>query len=153
MLTDGRDAARRRHHGHPDSRPQAAQALRPIAGDFAFALFALGIIGTGLLAVPVLAGSAAYAVAEMFGWKEGLEHQPQQATGFYAIIVVATVLGVALDFAARPDEGAVLERGDQRRDRGADHGGDDGRGVAAARSWAGSRRRAQCCCSAGAARR
>jgi Mn2+/Fe2+ NRAMP family transporter len=77
---------------------QAAEALRPIAGDFAFALFAIGIIGTGFLAVPVLAGSGAFAVAEVFGWKEGLEYKPQQAAGFYSIIVAATVMGVLIDW-------------------------------------------------------
>jgi Mn2+/Fe2+ NRAMP family transporter len=77
---------------------QAAEALRPIAGDFAFALFALGIIGTGLLAVPVLAGSAAFAVGETRGWKTGLEHKPGRAKRFYAIIVAATVTGVVLDW-------------------------------------------------------
>ena len=76
---------------------QAAAALRPLAGDFAFALFALGIIGTGLLAVPVLAGSAAYAVAESFRWPIGLGLTLAEARGFYAILVVATVLGVAID--------------------------------------------------------
>ncbi len=81
-----------------DTAAQAAGALRPIAGSFAFALFALGIIGTGFLAVPVLAGSAAFAVAEVFGWKEGLEYQPQQAAGFYAIIVAATIMGVLIDW-------------------------------------------------------
>lgn len=81
-----------------DSAAQAAEALRPIAGQFAFALFALGIIGTGLLAVPVLAGSAAFAVAEMRGWKSGLEYAPRNAVGFYAIIVAATVAGVILDW-------------------------------------------------------
>jgi NRAMP (natural resistance-associated macrophage protein)-like metal ion transporter len=80
------------------SAAQAAEALRPFAGDFAFALFALGIIGTGFLAVPVLAGSAAFAVAEIFGWKEGLEYQPQQAAGFYSVIVIATAFGVAIDW-------------------------------------------------------
>jgi len=80
------------------SASQAAQALRPLAGDFAFALFAFGIIATGLLAVPVLASSAAYAVAEAFGWVEGLEHHWRQAKGFYAIIGVATLVGTALDF-------------------------------------------------------
>jgi NRAMP (natural resistance-associated macrophage protein)-like metal ion transporter len=76
-----------------DSAAQAAQALRPVAGDFAFWLFALGIVGTGLLAVPVLAGSAAYAVSEVFGWRAGLSRGFQEARGFYAIIVAATVLG------------------------------------------------------------
>ena len=77
---------------------QAAQALRPLAGDFAFMLFSFGIIATGLLAVPVLASSAAYAVAEAFGWVEGLEHHWRQAKGFYAIIGLATVVGTGLDF-------------------------------------------------------
>jgi NRAMP (natural resistance-associated macrophage protein)-like metal ion transporter len=76
---------------------QAAQALRPIAGEFAFALFAAGIIGTGLLAVPVLAGSAAYAVAETFRWPIGLGLPLAEARGFYAILTVATVLGVLID--------------------------------------------------------
>ncbi|MBS0325200.1 MAG: divalent metal cation transporter [Proteobacteria bacterium] len=77
---------------------QAAQALRPIAGDFAFLLFAWGIIGTGLLAVPVLAGSAAYAVAEAMQWPIGLELQPLEAKGFYGIIALATLLGAGIDF-------------------------------------------------------
>jgi NRAMP (natural resistance-associated macrophage protein)-like metal ion transporter len=87
-------------HGNTEinSAAEAAEALRPIAGSFAFALFAVGIIGTGLLAVPVLAGSAAFAVAEIFGWKEGLEYQPRQAAGFYSIIAVATLLGVLIDW-------------------------------------------------------
>ena len=80
------------------SAAQAAQALRPLAGDFAFALFAAGIIATGLLAVPVLASSGAYAVAEALGWNEGLEHSWREARGFYSIIVVATLVGTALDF-------------------------------------------------------
>jgi len=80
------------------SAAQAAQALRPLAGEFAFMLFSFGIIATGLLAVPVLASSAAYAVAEAFGWVDGLEHHWRQAKGFYAIIGVATIVGTALDF-------------------------------------------------------
>ncbi len=75
---------------------QAAQALRPVAGDFAFAVFALGIIGTGLLAVPVLAGSAAYAVSEVFGWKSGLSRGFKEARGFYVIIIAATVIGTLM---------------------------------------------------------
>jgi len=75
---------------------QAAQALRPIAGDFAFALFAMGIVGTGLLAVPVLAGSAAYAVSEVFGWKAGLSRGFHEARGFYAIILAATGIGTLM---------------------------------------------------------
>jgi NRAMP (natural resistance-associated macrophage protein)-like metal ion transporter len=77
---------------------QAAEALRPLAGHFAFLLFALGIIGTGLIAVPVLAGSAAYAVAETFEWKRGLDFKLLEAREFYAIIALATLGGVALDF-------------------------------------------------------
>jgi Mn2+/Fe2+ NRAMP family transporter len=80
------------------SAAQAAEALRPLAGDFAFTLFALGIIATGLLAVPVLASSAAYAVAEAFGWPEGLERHWREAKGFYAIIGIATIVGTGLDF-------------------------------------------------------
>jgi Mn2+/Fe2+ NRAMP family transporter len=77
---------------------QAAQALRPLAGDLAFALFAIGIIATGMLAVPVLASSAAYAVAEACGWPEGLERHWREAKGFYAIVVVATLAGTLLGF-------------------------------------------------------
>jgi Mn2+/Fe2+ NRAMP family transporter len=77
---------------------QAAQALRPIAGDFAFMLFSMGIIGTGLLAIPVLAGSAAYAIAGTFRWKNSLEDQLAIAPRFYAIIVVSTLVGIALGF-------------------------------------------------------
>jgi Mn2+/Fe2+ NRAMP family transporter len=77
---------------------QAAEALRPLAGNGAFLLFSLGIIGTGLLAVPVLAGSAAYAVAETFEWKAGLDLKLLEAREFYAIIALATLGGVALDF-------------------------------------------------------
>jgi NRAMP (natural resistance-associated macrophage protein)-like metal ion transporter len=85
--------------GHTDiqTSEQAAAALKPIAGEYAFLLFSLGIIGTGLLAVPVLAGSAAYAVGEVRGWRTGLEHRPNQAKGFYAIIGIAILLGVAVD--------------------------------------------------------
>lgn len=79
---------------------QAAEALRPIAGQFTFALFAAGIIGTGMLAVPVLAGSAAYAVSEVFRWTEGLDRRPREAKSFYATIAVATLGGVALNFTA-----------------------------------------------------
>lgn len=77
----------------------AAAALRPIAGDFAFALFACGIIGTGLLAVPVLAGSAAFALSELMGWRAGLELEPQEAAGFYAIITLAILAALAIDMA------------------------------------------------------
>ena len=88
---------------------QAAEALRPIAGDFAFWLFALGIAGTGMLAVPVLAGSAAYAVTESFGWRNGLDLKVQQARKFYGIIVLATLGGMLLDYAPiDPIEALVL---------------------------------------------
>ena len=79
---------------------QAAEALRPIAGAFAFAVFAAGIVGTGLLAVPVLAGSAAYAVCEAFRWTQGLDHRLREAKAFYATITVATLLGAVLNFTA-----------------------------------------------------
>jgi Mn2+/Fe2+ NRAMP family transporter len=77
---------------------QAAEALRPIAGNFSFAIFALGIIGTGMLAVPVLAGSGAYAVCESFNWVEGLDHKLRDAQAFYAVIALSTFLGALLNF-------------------------------------------------------
>jgi NRAMP (natural resistance-associated macrophage protein)-like metal ion transporter len=83
------------HIGTVESAAQAAQALRPLAGPFAFALFTLGIVGTGLLSVPVLAGSAAYALGEAKRWPVGLSRQPKQAKAFYATIAVATLLGAA----------------------------------------------------------
>ena len=79
---------------------QAAEALKPIAGELAFALFAAGIIGTGLLAVPVLAGSAAYAVSEVLGWKASLSHGFHEARGFYGLIIAATGLGTLLGMLA-----------------------------------------------------
>jgi NRAMP (natural resistance-associated macrophage protein)-like metal ion transporter len=81
-----------------DSAPQAAEALRPVAGDFAYGLFAVGIIGTGLLAVPVLAGSAAYAVAETFHLREGLYLKLRQAPGFYGVIALSIAIGAAINF-------------------------------------------------------
>ncbi|MFA6124701.1 NRAMP family divalent metal transporter [Sphingomonas sp.] len=89
-------------HGVTDIKTssQAAEALRPIAGVFTFALFAAGIIATGMLAVPVLAGSAAYGVSEMFGWTTGLRRKPREASAFYATIAAATLGGVALNFTA-----------------------------------------------------
>jgi Mn2+/Fe2+ NRAMP family transporter len=77
---------------------EAAEALRPIAGPLAFGLFSAGIIGTGLLAVPVLAGSSAYAVAETFGWTSGLENQPWAARGFYAVIGAGMIAALAVVF-------------------------------------------------------
>ena len=87
-------------HGVTDiqTSAQAAEALRPLAGEFAFLLFAAGILGAGLLAVPILAGSAAYAVAEAFSWPIGLGRQLWQARGFYMILAVATLMGVVLNF-------------------------------------------------------
>ena len=80
------------------SAAQAAEALRPLAGELTFFLFALGIIGTGLLAIPVLAGSAAYGVAEAFGWPATLEAKAPDAVGFYGIIAAATIIGFGLGF-------------------------------------------------------
>ena len=87
-------------HGITDiqTSAQAAAALRPIAGEFAFVLFSAGIIGTGLLAIPVLAGSAAYAIAGAFKWKSSLELAPTAAKQFYSIIAISTLIGVALCF-------------------------------------------------------
>ncbi|MDE3229461.1 MAG: divalent metal cation transporter, partial [Chloroflexota bacterium] len=79
------------------SADQAALALRPLAGPFAQQLFALGIVGTGLLAVPVLAGSAAYGIAEAVGWHEGLAKTLNHARGFYGVIALATLVGLALN--------------------------------------------------------
>ena len=76
----------RRQRRNWTDEEKAAEALRPIAGEVTFAVFAAGIIGTGMLAVPVLAGSAAYAVAEMFRWPEGLDRRPREAKAFYTTI-------------------------------------------------------------------
>jgi Mn2+/Fe2+ NRAMP family transporter len=80
-----------------ETSADAAKALRPIAGEFAFAVFALGIVGTGLLAVPVLAGSAAYALAETLGWRTGLAERPGRAPAFYGAITAAVVVGALLN--------------------------------------------------------
>jgi Mn2+/Fe2+ NRAMP family transporter len=80
-----------------ESAPQAAEALKPLAGDFAYLLFAVGIIGTGLLAVPVLAGSAAYAIAETFKFRQGLSQKPHHARRFYTVIGLATLIGAAIN--------------------------------------------------------
>jgi NRAMP (natural resistance-associated macrophage protein)-like metal ion transporter len=80
-----------------DSAPMAAQALKPVAGDMAHVVFAAGIIGTGLLAVPILAGSAAYAVAETFRFREGLYRKLRQAPGFYGVIALSTLIGFAIN--------------------------------------------------------
>jgi Mn2+/Fe2+ NRAMP family transporter len=76
----------------------AAQALFPLAGKFAGTLFTLGVIGTGLLAIPTLTGSAAYPLAETFAWREGLDQRFRGARPFYLVIIVSTLIGVAMDF-------------------------------------------------------
>jgi Mn2+/Fe2+ NRAMP family transporter len=81
-----------------DSSQIAAEALRPIAGEFASLIFALGIVGTGLMAVPVLAGSAAYAVGEALHWPVGLARRPKEARAFYTTLAIATVGGTILNF-------------------------------------------------------
>ncbi|MES1156785.1 MAG: divalent metal cation transporter [Alphaproteobacteria bacterium] len=88
-------------HGQHDIRSseEAASALRPIAGDLAFVLFSLGIIGTGLLAVPVLAGSAAYAMSEASGWTSGLEKKWREAPAFYTVIMASILIGLGIDYA------------------------------------------------------
>jgi len=83
---------------HIESAAQAAEALRPIAGKFSFFLFAAGIFGTGMLAIPTLAGSAAYAVAETFQWSKGLNKKLFEASGFYGIVALGTALGTAMCF-------------------------------------------------------
>jgi len=87
-------------HGQTDiaTAEQAAKALEPIAGKFAFVVFALGIIGTGLLAIPVLAGASAYAVGEAMNWPVGLERQPGAAKKFYSVIAISTMAGIGINF-------------------------------------------------------
>jgi Mn2+/Fe2+ NRAMP family transporter len=88
------------HHGitHVETSRQVAQALRPLAGSVAEGLYTLGILGVGLLAIPTLAGSAAYAFAETFGWRQGLDRKLRRAKSFYGILILATAAGSALDF-------------------------------------------------------
>jgi len=81
-----------------ETAADAALALKPFAGDFAFILFAIGIIGVGLLAIPILAGSASYAMSETFNWKTGLNKKLKQATSFYGVIIIAMILGILLNF-------------------------------------------------------
>jgi NRAMP (natural resistance-associated macrophage protein)-like metal ion transporter len=87
-------------HGitHIETTRQAAEALRPLAGNFAATLFTIGIVGVGFLAIPTLAGSTAYAFAETLGWRQGLNKELKQARWFYALILISTGMGVALDF-------------------------------------------------------
>ena len=118
-------------NGHTDiqTAEQAAEALRPIAGDAAFFLFSLGLIGTGLLAVPVLAGSVAYAVGEARGWHIGLERPLNEARPFYVVIAACHPAGCRRRLhAARSHQGAAVERRRERRHRRAHHGGDDDHG-------------------------
>jgi Mn2+/Fe2+ NRAMP family transporter len=81
-----------------ESSAQAAEALRPLAGAFAELIFALGIIGTGLLAIPVLAGSTAYAIGEGRKWPVGLSRKPNEAAAFYGVIAVSVLIGIGLNF-------------------------------------------------------
>jgi Mn2+/Fe2+ NRAMP family transporter len=81
-----------------DTSAQAAEALRPIAGQLAFALFAAGIVGIGMLAIPVLAGSCAYALGEALDWPTGLDRLPLDARAFYGTIIVATLIGIVINF-------------------------------------------------------
>jgi Mn2+/Fe2+ NRAMP family transporter len=90
-------------HRHGITRPQTstevASALRPLAGPFATALYTVGIVGTGALAIPTLAGSAAYALAELFGWREGMDERPSRAPRFYAVFALSVGAAMAMDFA------------------------------------------------------
>lgn len=88
-------------HGinHIETTKQAAEALLPLAGKFAYLLFTVGIIGVGFLAIPTLTGSAAYALAETFGWRQGIDSTFTSARAFYGVVVLSTVMGIALDFA------------------------------------------------------
>ena len=79
---------------------QAAEALRPLAGWFAATLYTVGLVGVGLLAIPTLVGSSAYAFAETFGWRQGLDESYRAARPFYAIIIISTVAAIGLDFSA-----------------------------------------------------
>ena len=81
-----------------ETAEQAAEALRPIAGEATYLLFAIGIIGTGLLTIPILAGSASYALSESFGWKYGLYRKLKEANAFYGVIIIATLIGLGINF-------------------------------------------------------
>ena len=83
---------------HIDTVDQAAKALEPLAGKFTYLIFALGILGTGLLAIPVLAGSQSYMLAETFGWEAGLDKKFTQAKAFYVAIIISLLVGLSLDF-------------------------------------------------------
>ena len=112
------------------SSAQAAEALKPIAGAFAEAIFALGIVGTGLLAIPVLAGATAYAVGEGRRWPVGLARKPKEAVAFYAVLALSACDRHRAQF--HPDQsdlGAVLERRHQRRARRSRDGAADADGA------------------------
>jgi Mn2+/Fe2+ NRAMP family transporter len=91
-------------HAHNITRletsKQVAEALRPLAGNFAYWLYTLGLLGVGFLSLPTLTGSAAYALAEIFRWRQGLDEKVNKAWAFYSIIVLSTILAVAVDFSA-----------------------------------------------------
>lgn len=81
-----------------ETSKQAAEALRPLAGNLAYTLYAVGLIGTGFLAIPTLTGSAAHAFAETFGWRQGLDRDLVAARRFYTIVIVSSIVGIAMDF-------------------------------------------------------
>lgn len=83
---------------HIESAADAAQALRPLAGDGAGLLFAIGLVGSGMLAVPILTGASAYAVCEAFGWKSGLSTKPKEARQFYVVIIASTIIGLLINY-------------------------------------------------------
>ncbi len=81
-----------------DTVEQAAMALKPIAGNLAYLLFAIGVIGTGLIAIPVLSGSISYIFSETFGWEQGLDKKFHEAKGFYVIIAISLILGLSMNY-------------------------------------------------------
>jgi Mn2+/Fe2+ NRAMP family transporter len=81
-----------------DTVEQAAAALKPLAGNFAYLLFAIGVIGTGLLAIPVLSGSLSYIITETFGWEQGLDKKFHEAKAFYIVMAISLILGLSLNY-------------------------------------------------------
>jgi len=100
MADEKKSAATRHNAGKIDiqSATEAAQALRPLAGNAAYILLALGLTGAGFLCVPILTGSSAYAISEALGWKHGLDEKPRRAKLFYAVIAVSTIVGILINF-------------------------------------------------------
>src|SRR5260370_31201592 len=100
MADEKKSAATGHNAGKIDiqSATEAAQALRPLAGNAAYILLALGLIGAGFLCVPILTGSSAYAISEALGWKHGLDEKPRRAKLFYAVIAVSTIVGILINF-------------------------------------------------------